>query len=232
MTELSMDIDDLKLAWQSLDRKLERHNALAFQQFKDGRVKKARARLRPLYWGQMLQIPFGLALLVLGVSTWTSHWEVVHLRVAGLSLHAYGLAVMVAGGRTLWLISQIDYSAPVVTIQAQLAQLGQWFVRSGAVAGNAWWLMWMPFVMALGAAVGVDMFVRAPRMFVFGTIQGLAGLLLMSALYWLSARPGWEWLAKLNDNAGTSLRRAQAAIDEVRQFEDGETTSSVPALAD
>ena len=36
MTDMPLDIDDLKLAWQGLDRRLERQNALAFQHFKDG----------------------------------------------------------------------------------------------------------------------------------------------------------------------------------------------------
>ncbi len=230
MTDFTMDIDDLKLAWQSLDRRLERQNALAFQLFKDGRVKKARSRLRLLYWGQMVQILVGVLVIAASVSVWTVHWQVLHLRLAGLVMHVYGVLLIIFSGRTLWFISQVDYAAPVVAIQRQLAELRRWYVLSGLAIGYSWWLLWMPFMMVLAVQLaGVDVYARAPAVFSLGTAIGVTGLLVTWGLHRWSQRPRWAWLAVNMEDAmtGASLRRAKAVIEEIRQFEDDEAAGAL-----
>lgn len=63
-----MELDELKTAWQTLDRRLQQHNAINLQLFKDRKLDKARSSLRPLFWGQIAQMLFGLCFIVLGVS--------------------------------------------------------------------------------------------------------------------------------------------------------------------
>ena len=48
MTDLPIDLDEFKRAWQDLDRRLAAQHALAFQVFRDGRVRSLRRRLWPL----------------------------------------------------------------------------------------------------------------------------------------------------------------------------------------
>ena len=43
-----MELDELKVTWQALDRKLQQSNAIQLQLFKDGRLKGMRSSLRPL----------------------------------------------------------------------------------------------------------------------------------------------------------------------------------------
>jgi hypothetical protein len=221
MTDTLMDIDDLKVAWQRLDRKLDRQNALAFEHFKDGRVRTMRARLRPLLLGQAAQCVIGAGLVVFAVRTWLTHWDHSPLRTAGLVMHVYGVLVIIAGARTVHLIRQIDYAAPVLALQRQLAELRAWYVRTGTAIGLAWWFLWMPFMMMLVALAGVDMWTRAPGVFSLGTAIGVAGLLVMWGLQRWAQRPGWAWLAASHEAAmtGASLRRAAAVLDEIRRFE-------------
>lgn len=216
-----MDIDELKLAWQSLDRKLDRQNALAFQHFKDGRVRTMRARLRPLLFGQLAQCVIGAGLVVFAARTWVTHWDHLPLRVAGLVVHVYGVLVVIAGARTVHLVRQLDYAAPVVGLQRQFAELRAWYVRTGAAIGLVWWFMWMPFMMMLVALAGVDMWTRAPGVFSLGTAIGVAGSLLTWMVQRWSRRPGWAWLAASNEEAmtGASLRRAGLVLEEIRRFE-------------
>lgn len=222
MTDHIMDIDDLKLAWQQIDRRLERQNTLALLQFREGRMRRLRTKLWPLYGGQTVQALFGAAIVVAGVATWSRHWDVVHLRAAGLLLHVYGVLAIVASARTLALIHRIDYAAPVIAIQRQLGELRRWYVLSGTVIGLPWWLLWMPVMMVLLALAGVDMWQRAPRMFVLGTAVGVVGLLVTGLLELAARQPRWAWLAERLNAArtGTSLRRAAAVIEEVRRFEE------------
>jgi hypothetical protein len=59
-----MELDELKSAWQILDRHLEQQSALSLHIFKQGRLDRMRSTLRPLFWGQLLQMAFGLAFIV------------------------------------------------------------------------------------------------------------------------------------------------------------------------
>jgi hypothetical protein len=46
--EAGMELDELKHAWKTLDRRLEQQNALGLQMLRDGRLERARRGLRPL----------------------------------------------------------------------------------------------------------------------------------------------------------------------------------------
>ncbi|MEY2559892.1 MAG: hypothetical protein QOG51_307, partial [Verrucomicrobiota bacterium] len=48
-------LDDLKTAWQALDRKLERQHRLALHQFKETKLANLRGGFRPLVTGQTIQ---------------------------------------------------------------------------------------------------------------------------------------------------------------------------------
>ena len=144
MTDQPVDFDDLKLAWQLLDRRVERQHALALMAFTDRQAGKARSSLRPLVWGQVAQIAFGVAFVLAAAKVWTSDWPVVHLRAAGFVMHAYGVLLIVLGARTIGLANRLDYAAPVVAIQKQLAALTHWYVWCGLAVGPVWWLLWMP----------------------------------------------------------------------------------------
>ena len=222
MTGVPLDLDEFKQAWQGLDRRLARQEAMAFQSARDTRLRTLRRRLWPLYGGQLVQIVFGVAMMLGGLFGWAAHLDLPHLVVAGVLLHGYGVALIVAACRTLVLTTQVDYAAPVVSIQEQLARLRGWHVRVNLVLGQAWWFLWMPCLMVAAAAVGVDIWRHAPAMFfVLGAAIGGLGLLLTVGAYRLAGRPGWEWLKSLQDEAvaGASVRRAQAVLDEIRRFE-------------
>ena len=87
-----MDTDELKAAWQALERRMTLQDQLSLHLFREGRLEKARHSLRPLFWGQLIQIAFGVAMIVLGVSCWTPHRDLPVLLVSGIIVHAYGVA--------------------------------------------------------------------------------------------------------------------------------------------
>ncbi len=233
MTDTSLDLDDLKQAWQSLDRRLARFEAIAFDAVRERRLDAVRASLRPLRWGQMLQIPMGAALMIWAASTWNAHWPVVNVRVAAFVVHAYGLGLVLAGARTLRLIRELDNGTPVVQLQRRLAGIQRWYDVSGLVIGMAWWLLWLPIVMMLAGHAGVDVLARAPRPIAGWVAACLVGLAL-SLWVVLSRHAGRPWLRRVVDDMaeGPSLRRARRLLDEVDRFEsDAAPTSSTPASA-
>ena len=219
--ESTMELDDFKQAWQTLDRRLERQNEINLRLYADGKLDKAHASLRPLVVGQTLQMVFGALLMLLAGSFWFDHRDVPHLLLSGLVVHAYGLAITILGGMTLGMIARIDYAAPVLGIQQQLARLRRFHIRGGLVAGLSWWLLWIPLVaMALMAAFGADLFVNAPWAIRISMAVGIAGLLATWWFHRWSRHPSRPRLARAVDDSltGGSLRKAQRLLDELAQF--------------
>lgn len=215
-----MELDDMKLAWQTLDRRLDTQAALNLQMYRDGRLDKTRSGLRPLVWGQAIQMLIGACVAIWAGGFWTAHTDVPHLLIAGLLVHLYGIGMIAFGAVMQALIARIDYAAPVVTIQRQIAQLRKVYIRGGMLIGLPWWLFWMPFMMVFFMwAFGADIYANAPSVIMIGTAVGVVGLFLTWLLRrWAARRP--NILKRLDDSAaGRSIKRAQSYLDEIARFE-------------
>lgn len=219
--ETTMELDDLKQAWTTLDRRLEQNNSLQLTIYREGKLDKLRRRLRPLVWGQAIQMSIAVLLVITSASFWLQHRDQTHLFVAGLILHVYGVAVIIFGACMQQWIHSIDYSAPVLTIQKQLASLRRLYVVGGLFIGLPWWLLWIPLLMmSLKIAFGVDLYLNAPAVIEYMTLVGVAGLAFTWVFHrWARRRPTLA-SALEKTAAGSSLNRAQAFLDEIRQFED------------
>ena len=221
------DLDELKQAWRSLDAKLQRQNDLQFLALREQRVGRVRSALRPLFWGQIASMAFGLAMLLLGLGTWVPHWQIPHLLVAGLAMHVYGVATIAIGGVLCARILAIDYAEPVLALQQRLARIRRVYLIGGMWIGLPWWLLWIPFVMTLAASLlGLDLYAVAqgagPLLNWIHLSLAVSALGLLGTWWfhrWLR-KPGREALAgRMEDNAaGHSLRKARAELDELRRF--------------
>ncbi|MBN6149067.1 serine/threonine protein kinase [Xanthomonas sp. AmX2] len=213
-----MQPDELKHAWQALERRLQRHDDLHLQQLVQQRV---RGSLRPLFWGQVLQIPFGLCCIALAAALWSRGALPAHLIAAGVAVHAYGVVTVAMAGIVLGRLLRIDYGAPVLDIQRQIARTRRWYVGSGLLCGLSWWLLWVPVLMALGALAGIDLAARAPGMVWTGLGVGVAGIALSAWLYRWSRDPGRPRLARIVDMGlgGHSLHKAGRVLEDVARFQ-------------
>jgi len=216
-----MELDDMKAAWKTLDERIGAQEALNFHAFKDGKIDRMKRGLRPLVFGQILQMLLGIGFVVLGVSFWPEHRDVPHLLIAGLIVHVYGVLLIAFGGITIGLISRIDHAAPVLAIQQQLAKLRRFYVRTGLGLGLAWWFLWIPLLMVVIGDAGVDLYKHAPAVVWYGIATGVAGLLLTWLFDRWSRHPSRPNMARAVDEslAGSSLTKAQRFLDEIAQFE-------------
>ena len=216
-----MELDDMKSAWLALDRRLQRHEALNLHAFKEGRLDKLRASLRPLVIGQVFQLIAGVLLALVFAPYWIEHRDVPHLLLVGLSLHAYSLMFILFAARDLYMIWRIDYSAPVLEIQQRLAELRAWRIRVAPIFGAVGCLIWIPLMLWLfDALFGVDVYAANPRVVYVFFASGFACLGLMLALIRWSRHPRRARIAKgLDDSAaGRSVSKAQRFLDEVAAF--------------
>ncbi|URL58310.1 serine/threonine protein kinase [Luteibacter flocculans] len=216
-----MELDDFKSAWQSLDHRLQLDNTLKLLELRERRLDKARGSLRPLFWGQVAQILFGIPFILLASLLWMSQPAHASSIVAGVVVQAYGVLTIVAAGIVLGQLGNIDYSQPVLVIQKQLLHARTLYVRSGMIAGLPWWFLWVAVVQTLAGLGDVDLLVKAPAFVWSGYGIGIAGLLATGWFHRWARRPQRaEFGRKMDDSlSGRSLRNAQAQLDELQRFE-------------
>ena len=224
-----MELDDLKSAWQALDRRLERDHTLNLQRFREDRFDRIRRGLRPMRAAQIARIAFAVALMIFAAPAWVAHWQEPVLLFCGLILHAYGFALCVTGSRVLWLIGAIDYAAPVLAIQQRFAQLRTFYLRTSFWLGNAWWVLWAPLLVLwlfwmeeahpfFSNAITDSIYRQMrPQLAVF-TAFGCAGLLAFAGLYRLLRRRNPDGVRRFEDQSSRGIANANRALDEIARF--------------
>jgi len=216
-----MELDELKCAWQALDRRLQLDNSLKLHELRERKLDKTRGSLRPLFWGQVAQILFALPFIALAALLWMSRPEGVAVIAAGIVLHAYGVVTIIAAGVVLAQIGKIDYAAPVLQIQTQLARVRTLYIRSGMLAGLPWWFLWVVVLIVLAGLGDTNLIVKVPSLVWSGLGIGVAGLLATWWFHRWSRRPERAGFGRKMDDSltGGSLRKAMAQLDELKRFQ-------------
>ncbi|HXD84540.1 MAG TPA: hypothetical protein VN599_08925 [Rudaea sp.] len=216
--EMTMELDELKSAWQTLDRHVQQQSTLNWHLFLERKLDKARSGLRRLYWGKIVQILFGDALIYFGIMAAIRHRDVPHLLACSLFMLAYGLLTVIFGGISLGRISSIDYTAPVVEISRRVDALRRTHVLANWCLGLPWWFLWIAiFALEMKANLGVDLFVTLP---VFIWISGAIGVVGFVATVWYLRRRNARAAGMANDtDTPRGLRDAKSALDEIARFE-------------
>lgn len=219
--DTTMELDDFKSAWQAIDRRLELDNQLKLHDLRERSVGRMRSSLRPLFWGQVAQILFGIPFILLAALLWMSHPAHAATIVAGVLVHAYGVLTIIGAGVVLGQIGKIDYSLPVLGIQKQLLQARTLYLRSGMVAGLPWWFLWIAILQVLAGLTDVDLLARAPSLVWSGYGIGIAGLFATWWFHRWARRPERaEFGRKMDDSlTGGGLRKALAQVEELQRFE-------------
>jgi hypothetical protein len=223
---MTMELDEMKQAWQVLDRRLAEQATLYRAIHRGQGMDRLRRGLRPLVWGQSVQIAFGVFFLLFGIDFWVTHMGTLRTIVWGTSVQAFGVLMIASAGRILHLVQQIDYALPVVDIQRRLARLRAWRVRVEApVFAAVGAVIWIPLVLIwiqldwdrLGSH-GPDFWEQTPYLLPHFLTSAFVSLVLVIGTYFLLLRLGRSrWL---QDNfAGSAVRRAEAALAEVASFE-------------
>lgn len=212
-----MELDELKQAWTALELRQDGMEALLRMDFRERRLGGARVALRPLVWGQILQLALGVAFSIWAGAFWATHLRPLHLLACGLLVHAFGVLLIVFSARNLFLTSRIDYAAPVLDIQRRIAELRTFRVRVEApVNAVLGCFIWIPVLWMNLAWYGVDLW--SPGFAGWALACGFAGLAVVVVVVWLMRRMGHG--KKIEDeSAGRSIVRAQAALDEIARFE-------------
>jgi len=174
-------------------------------------MERVEKKLRPLFRWQLLQILFGVALILLGVQCWSRNMLIPYRVANGVIVHVYGVLVISQAALVCTKIRRIDYSKSVVEIRNKFDSLRSGYLRAGVIIGFVWWLMWIPVTVA----VGFDG-VLHPNSLILSLVVGIVGFVASLWLYWLVLRSGntstESWRRKLS---GESIAGAYRALDEI-----------------
>lgn len=219
-----MEPDDLRTAWQALEGRMARSDQVQLALLRETRLARAKSQLRPLKVGHWLQLELGLGLIVLGVACWTRNTDVVGLLIAGVAVHAFGVLTVLGATATLVLAVRIDYAAPVLTIQRQLARLLRVYTFNAAACGAPWWIMWLLVVVAFSGLGDMRATDGSSAWIVWSVAIGGLGLAGTWIYAWRRQR---AYLLATHESAvnrcdgADGIRRSQRLLDEIAAFEAG-----------
>lgn len=219
-----MELDEMKLAWQTLGAQLERQNALGLELLRQGRASRLQKHLRPLVWGLSFQILLGIAVMLWGISFWATHTGIWQAMACGIAMQVFGTLAFVFPVRLLAMQQGIDYAAPVVVIQRRLARMRAWRVKVEApvfaVLGSVIWipalLMWAQYE---GDPYGLNVWqhMRSGAMAWLLASVGVSMGLVFLVRFVVRKLGHGRWLE--NALAGGSIVKAEVALAEIARFE-------------
>lgn len=217
-----MDLDDMKLAWTRMEQRLDRLETLAFDTLRDRKLDASRSALRRVGASDIFRIALWIAFVAFVAPFWIHHRATPHLLIAGLVLHAYGIAVICFSVVRLLLVGRLYYAGPIVVMQRQLVILRRFRTRSELLLGLPWWLLWVPAAMVAAMSLAhIDLYLVSPA-WVYGSLAvGALGLgLSLWLARWLAHRPiRSPWLQSIVDSlTGHSLARAARELDKLASF--------------
>ena len=215
-----MVLDDLRQAVADIDRRATQARNIGVAAYREQRLDRTRASLRPVLWEHAGQIALGVLIALAVGPFWWNHWAQPGLLVAGLVLHVYAVLMIALGVRVIVSIRTLDLDGPVVEIQRALARLRRSYVMTGFVVGMPWWLLWIPLVMVV---FGIDLTAWAsPAWLVTNLIIGVVGIvgtLWYFRHLWLEPVDSERRRSIEASVSGKSFLSAQRLLDEIARFE-------------
>ena len=220
-----MELDDLKTAWRELDRRLDAGQAISLDVLKEWKLDRTRSALRRLSALLVFELISGVVAAILLGSFLADHHDTARFAIPAVVLHAAAVFTIVASAWQLARIGRLDYAAPVVAIQHELAALrtSRLRVNRGLLLLSP--LLWTPLaIVAAKGLLGLDLY-RAfgPAWIAANLAFGLAVIpLAISIARRYSARIENSPLLKhlADDIAGRSLITARDHLEEIRRFEE------------
>lgn len=218
-----MNFEDLQRQWATLDKKLEtsiRLNAELLRQGKLEKTKSALQRLAFFIWVELfLTIP---VVLVIG-SFLANHWREPAFFIPALTLHVSAIGLMGSCIYQLVTLRQLDFSAPVLTIQKRLETLRVHRIRETKWTFLLAPLLWTPLLIVVFCGLGVNAYATFDLTWMVANF--IFGLAVVVLGIWVSKRYGHRmshipWIQKLmNDLAGNNLNQALGVLSTLSDFE-------------
>ncbi|MDZ4812122.1 MAG: hypothetical protein SGI99_05830 [Pseudomonadota bacterium] len=206
-----MEMNELEKAWNGLNERLEGQGERLQQIQRRHGIASARARLRLVSLGQIVQLAIGIGMVLWAGSYWFGHLGQTHLVVYGVAIHLYGLGLLISSALQLTRLAQLDYRQPVLEVQRQLLAIRRLRVDSDRALMICGFLVWVPIACIALRVLGWDVWLTSPATVVWNLAVS-AGLAAFVAWLMHRFRGSFE-----RDAVGRSLREAEAEFAQLAQ---------------
>lgn len=194
-----MDLDELKLAWQALETRVETLEA----QRVAGKVSRLGG---PTAWELAFDI-VGLFLTGSFLYHFGNDWRYL---LPGLLLHIVAVLEVVTGVRQLVLLSKLDIAGSVLATQRVLLALHAERLRVNRALLMFAPLLWPPLLIVVLRALGGDPYKSLPSNWLWGNV--IFGIVMVPIGLWIANR--------LGDRLGNEkIREALRDLDDLKKFE-------------
>ena len=220
-----MELDDMKTAWRELDRRIDTGTERDRRIWKELKLEQTRSTLSWLAGWPLLELVIDILAVLLVGAFLAEHIHAARYAVPAIMLQVAAILKLSATIRQLAMIARIDYAAPVVAIQRQLAALRALRIRTTMWIFLLALLLWTPLaIVGAKALLGLDLYRAFGPLWI--ALNFALGVAVIPLTIWIARRhAGWfrnaRFLQQLADDiAGRSLTRATGHFDEITRFED------------
>lgn len=219
-----MELDELKLAWHTLDAKVDAAHRLHVATVRELKSARAHSSLRPLVLLIVLELVIAIVAVILMGRFLGQYWDVARYSIPAAALHIFAILTAANAIYQLTIVRQIDFTGPIVAAQSLLTKLAAQRARAAQWQLLLACLMWTPFsIVVARGLLGFDLYQ------VFGwtwvNVNLAFGIIMIPVLSWIARRFG-ERLAqsgivkRMSDHiAGRSLKVSMQVSEEIASFE-------------
>lgn len=219
-----MNFEDLQRQWATLDKKLETSIRLNTELLRQTKLEKSKSALQRLAFFIWVEVLLAIPVILVVGSFLGNHYTQPAFFIPGLTLHISAIGLMGSGIYQLVTLSQMDFSAPVLTIQKKLESLRIYRIRETKWTFLLAPLLWTPLlIVAMKGLLGVNTYATFDLTWMAANF--IFGLAIVVSGIWVSKRYGHRmshipWIQKLmNDLAGNNLNQALGILANLSEFE-------------
>jgi hypothetical protein len=221
---MTMELEDLKATWQAQSEAVRSLRAINGQLLRMLEADRAQSALRR--WGKVptYELVAGIVAQLWLVRFATQHLGAPILGVSAMVLAVAALLAVIVAARQLVMLAEVDFSAPVASVQERLERLQTLRIRSTRWTLLLAPLLWAPLsLVLLQAVLGVDLVQRGGGAWALANLAfGLACIPLgLWALRRAAERWGQSrfWRQLRDDVGGRTLARARQSLEELAAFQ-------------
>jgi hypothetical protein len=221
-----MQLEQLQQQWQQLDHKLDHSLAIQNELVRQVVMQPTRRRLHRLAMWPVIDLVFGIVVVLLAGSFLSSHWPDGRLVLPAGVVMIGAIALMISSIRQLNCVAELDWAGPVAAIQRSLEQLRfmkiwqfKWVILLSPLMGFCAFVVGLQWILGWLSEGRVHIFDKLDPWwivgnYVFGVLFVPVGYFIARLLAERCHRHPW-WQAVLNDISGNSLK---AATDDIERW--------------
>ncbi|MEP7157391.1 MAG: hypothetical protein ABI905_16545 [Betaproteobacteria bacterium] len=223
---MNLTLDDLKTEWLARDRQLESSLRMNTLLLRETLLEKHGARMGRVRAGDVSQILFTIPFLAFFGWFIAHHLDQPAFLIPAVLLQVWTVAMLALGIQQRSGLRALDYSRPVVALQGEIEQIKiarlttfKWAFLTGQL------LWWIPFLLVVFKALGVDLFTVSafmPRFIAWNIAFGIAFIpfALWASKLLVGRLGGSARFQKFTDGiAGSDVVVAREFLGKLARFE-------------